>query len=40
LKVKSWMAAAALLAAVAVPRAEASNYHCAGGIQYVTQAQA
>ena len=40
MKVKSWMAAAALLAAVAVPRAEARNYHCAGGIQYVTQAQA
>jgi len=40
LKVKSWMAAAVLLAAVAVPRAEARNYHCAGGIQYVTQAQA
>jgi len=40
LKVKSWVAAAALLAVVAVPRAEARNYHCAGGIQYVTQAQA
>jgi len=34
------MAAAVLLAAVAVPRAEARNYHCAGGIQYVSQGQA
>jgi tetratricopeptide (TPR) repeat protein len=33
------MAAAVLLAAVAVPRAEARNYHCAGGIQYVVQGQ-
>jgi tetratricopeptide (TPR) repeat protein len=39
LKAKSWMAAAVLLAAVAVPRAEARNYHCAGGIQYVSQGQ-
>jgi tetratricopeptide (TPR) repeat protein len=39
LKAKSWVAAALLLAAVAVPRAEARNYHCAGGIQYVSQGQ-
>ena len=39
MKAKSWMAAAVLLAAVAVPRAEARNYHCAGGIQYVSQGQ-
>lgn len=40
LKAKSWMAAAVLLAAVAVPGAEARNYHCAGGIQYVSQGKA
>jgi Tfp pilus assembly protein PilF len=40
LKAKSWLAAGVLLAAVAVPRAEARNFHCAGGIQYVIQGQA
>ena len=39
MKVKSWMATAVFVAAVAVPRAEARNFHCAGGIQYVVQGQ-